>query len=155
MVWWRLQAGWRESFTKYFIDRKDEYSEIQKVKNGSEAVIGNIYFGYIPEGFEYEVARDLPSNTLINFLNGEEFFMLKIAKKRWNNKVNTEEANVEEMVINNKDMLYTETAEEKSLTWEEGGKLLVLSTNCEKDMLIEIAKNIELKEEVSPQNEID
>lgn len=138
---------------KYFFDFKEEYSDVGKVKpRGNNFKIGNIYFGYMPDGFKYEILKEGNSQTVIDFSNGDKYFMFKISESKWGRQVNTENAKVEEMVINNKDMVYYENETEKYLTWQENNKVCLLSTNCEKEILLDVAEAINLNEETSPQN---
>lgn len=146
-------SGWRESFMKYFLDMKDEYSDVKNVNpNGNSMIIENIYFGYIPEGFKYEVLDDTSSFNFIEFINEDKYFILKIIKNKWSGQVNTEGKKIEDIVINNKDMIYYENDNEKCISWQEDKKTCVLTTNLEKEILLEIAEKIKIAEETSPQN---
>ena len=130
---------------------KDEYSDIKKVKpEGNSFVIGDIYIGYMPYGFKYEVIQDTSNFKLIDFFKDNEYFRLKITESNWGDQINTETQVIEEIVINNCDMVYYENEEEKSLSWKNS-KVYTISTNSEKDILLEIARNIKIDENISPE----
>lgn len=130
---------------------KDEYSDVKKIPAGSEVYVGDVYFGYVPNGFKYEVTSEIKSSVVIDFTNNEKYFTLTITKNNWNDQVNTENSDVEEYMINNIDMLFIENEIEKSLSWKENNKVCVLSTNCEKEVLLKIAENIKINNS-GPQN---
>lgn len=143
-----ITSGWRESFKKYFLDMKTEYSDVKKVnEHSSTAEVGNVRFKYVPEGFKHEVTTELPSGKVIDFTNqNNEYFDLKITKSRWSDKVNTEDVEVEDIAINDKDMVYFMKDGERYLSWNESGVVYLLETNTDKDILINIAKGIEIIE---------
>lgn len=130
---------------------KDEYSEVKKVNTeGNTAEIGNVKFMYVPEGFKYEIISDTSTHILIEFAKGDQYFMFKISDKKWGDKINTESSVVEEILINNKDTIYFEIDEEKCLSWKELDRPCLLSTNCDKKLLLDIAKGIKINDIVSP-----
>lgn len=144
-----ITSGWRESFKKYFLDMKTEYSDVKKVnERSSTAEVENVKFKYVPEGFKYNETVDLPSGKVIEFTSdNDEYFYLKITKLRWSDKVDTENIDAEDIVVNNKDMVYLEKDSKKELSWNENNKLYLLSSNIDKKLMINIAQNIEIIEE--------
>ena len=96
--------------------------------------------------------EDTSTFFAIEFNKNDNFFALKIIKNKWSGKVNTEGYIVEELIINNKDMIYYENDKEKCICWQENNETYVLSGNIEKQMLIDIAEKIKITEETSPQN---
>ena len=144
-----ITSGWRESFKKYFLDMKTEYSDVKKVNDIKNNLrVDNVYFGYVPEGFKYDATVELQSGKVIEFVSdNDKYFYLKITKSRWSDKVDTENIDVEDIVVNNKDMAYLEKDGKKELSWNENNKLYLLSSNIDKELMINIAQNIEIIEE--------
>lgn len=136
-------GAFRESFVKYYLDIKEECSGVKK-NDSYEFNIDNIYFGYMPS--EYEVVnrkeeKDLKKIGFENNTNGT-YITLDIINKEYGKEINTEDAKIEDVVINEKDMVYSERDDMKILTWKENGKVFVLQTNETKDFLLKVAKNI-------------
>lgn len=132
---------------KYFFDDKTEYSEVRKIRDIDNMLkVDNVYFGYVPSGFKYEVANNSSTSEVIYLENGDNYIVLKMKKDKWNNKINTESGEIEDLIINNKDMTYWENENEKFISWQENGYTFVLTTNCNKSILLDIAKEIKLME---------
>lgn len=141
-------GAWRESFVKYFLNQKDEYSDLKVVngnlnRDGKDFRVGSVYFGYIPEGYELNQHKILKDKTNIGFkTNNDLFINFEIEDGEFIHKINTESGDVEEMIINNKDIVYFENDNWRSLIWSENNNTYVLGTNEPKDILIKIAENI-------------
>lgn len=139
-------SAWRESFSKYFLDKKEKYSDVKDFKPGSELYIDNIYFGYIPDGFKFvEKNHDLTSDVLC-FCHSEKYFILKIQKDTWSNQINTESGETCDLIIDGKEMVYYENNSYRSLSWRENGYIYILDANCDRKILEEIATNIKFVE---------
>lgn len=144
-----ITSGWRESFKKYFLDMKTEYSDVKKVNDVKNSLkVDNVYFGYVPKGFKYDATVELPSGKVIEFIDEtNEYFSLKITESKWKDKINTEDTEVEDININGKDTVYFEKDGVEYLSWNKNDKIYLIETNSNKDLLISVAKGIEIIEE--------
>ena len=141
-------SAWRESFVKYFLSQKEEYSDLNVInknlnRNGKDFWVDNIHFGYIPEGYELEEHRISKKKTIIWFKNNEYTISLEIESDNLNPNINTENSTVDEVQIADKDAVYCENGLFKYLTWNENSKSYILCTNDSKDILIKIAQKIQ------------
>lgn len=147
-------GAWRESFVKYFLKEKEEYSDINSYnknsRGGKDFWADDVYFGYLPEGYELVYEKKMSSKTMINFEKGGEFYIIfDSSKSSFIPRINTESGEVQDIVINNKDMVYSENDMYKVLSWNENNRTNVLSANESKEVLIKIAENIKFIDEKS------
>lgn len=141
-------GAFRDSFVKYFLNVKEEYSEIKGTsERASELLIDNIYFGYIPEGYVMQNKKKINEFSLLIFSNDELYLNVEYADAEYAAKTNTENGNPEEIIINNKDMIYSDNGTEKMISWREKGRIFVLHTNDTKEILVKIVENMEIGEE--------
>lgn len=139
-------SAWRESFSKYFLDKKEKYSDVKDFKPGSEVCIDNVYFGYIPEGFKYTENIKTQRSSIISFLNEDKYFVLEIHYDKWNKKVNTESGEVSDIVINEKEMVYfeDESLTTRSISWKDDNITYFMYSNCGRETIEEIVEGIEI-----------
>lgn len=140
-------GAWRESFVSYFLDDKGEYSDVDKRIEDKTLLVGNVYFGYVPAGFKYESEKEFLSGIMINFSSGDKYFALEMRENKWNNKVNTENGELNDAIINDLDMAYSENETGRYLDWKQNGYRCFIHTNVSKEMLFKIAENIKIVEE--------
>lgn len=139
-------GAWRESFVKYFLDIKKEYSDVDERHRDTSILIDNVHFGYVPDGFLFEKKDINDSSTYMYFKLEEKYFILQINESKWNNRVNTESGEFTDFVINEKDMVYSENDGVKMLNWKENKIRYLLYTNESKETLLKIAEGIKIVE---------
>lgn len=143
-------SAWRESFVNCFFDKKDEYSDVKGSGKSKEYYVDNIYFKYIPS--EYEVKnKEIEGNIkMITFENkNHNYISIDIQKDVYYPQINTESGDIEELIINDKDMVYFERGDFKFLSWREKDCVYTLETNDIKRLLLKIAENIEILDDMS------
>ena len=136
-------GAFRESFVKYYLNIKEECSEVKKITKLNEYEIDNIHFGYMPSEYKISTKKMSSDSKMILFLNdNNKYIELEIQNKDYGKEVNTEDATIEELVINEKDMIYSERNDRKILTWRENDRVLVLSTDDTKELLLKLAEKL-------------
>ena len=150
-------GAWRESFVKYILNIQEEYSEVKNnnvnvLREGKDFRADTVYFGYIPSEYEFASYKELSQKEMITFLNEPRFIILEIENNVVLGETNTESGEIEEIVINGKDMVYFERDDLKLLNWFEKGKINLLSTNDSKEVLLKVAENIKFVEDESQEN---
>ena len=105
-----------------------------------------VYIGYIPEGFSLEKRTIGPTekHTFLEFRNGSEYFHVgtSIYKENTDITIDTENAKVERMRINNKPALYSEKETIKILFMYDENYTYTIAGNIDKDTLVQIAQNL-------------
>lgn len=146
-------SAWRESFVKYFLGQKEEYSDLKVVnknlnRDGKDFwTEDGIYFGYIPDGYELKTHKEIKERTFFGFESEKDLFInFEINSGRVLHKFNTESGDIEEIIIANKDMIYSENDTSKILTWNENNNVYALSTNDSKNVLVKVVENVKLTE---------
>lgn len=134
-------SAWRESFSNYFLDKKEKYSDVKDFKQDNAMYIDNIYFGYIPNGFEYKETPGTKTMDVVSFVCNDEYFTLK-KQDGWNSKINTESGDVIDLIINEKEMVYYEQNNIKYISWKEADIKYLLYSNCDKSTMEKIIENI-------------
>ncbi len=150
----RLQhvGAFRDSIINCFLSIKDEYSKIiyNKIDEDKTCLVDNIYFGYIPQEFRFANSIKLKDKELIFFYSIEEpecYISFEINTKGWEHSMNSESGEFTEYIEGDKDMIYSENDSVKLLYWQENNFFQILSTNGNKEDMLEMAKKIEIKEE--------
>lgn len=141
-----IAGACKNSILNFLFSDKQEYSEVGHNYTANSVQIGEIVFDYMPKGFKLENTNSGETKKSITFVCDSEYFTLEITKNRWSGKVNTEEGIIEDIIINDKEMVYTEKEKLRFLTWQENVHTYTLFTNCDKGILMEIAKNIKFLE---------
>ena len=151
-------GAWRESFVKYVLNIQEDYSDVKTnnkntIREGKDCWVDDVYFGYIPSDYDFKTKKVLAKKTIITLDNNKKsFIILEMIDTQSIPKIDTESGKIEEIVVNEKDMVYSENEENKFLTWQENNKVNVLNTTDSKEVLLEIAKNIKFSTDKSQEN---
>lgn len=138
-------GAWKGSLLNSYVKDNGEYSELLNGKAERDFTVENVYFGYVPEKYEFVNVKDGLKRKYINFksTDGETYFNLEINKDLYKEKVDSESGEVAEMVINDKDMIVFEKDGLNIIAWYENDSQNTLYTNADVEMLIKIAEKIE------------
>lgn len=139
-------GAWKGNMLSSYLKNNGEYSDLLNGKPERSLTVENVYFGYVPEGYEFEGVRYGVEATYIRFVTNDEerYFYLEVDTDAYREKVNTESGDIKELVVNNKDMIYSESEDLKILTWFENNAQNTLYSNLTEKELIKIAEKIEL-----------
>lgn len=138
-------GAWKGNMLGSYLKNNGEYSDLLNGMPERSLTVENVYFGYVPEGYEFECIKDGTKATYVKFVTNDEekYFYLEVDTNAYREKVNTESGNIEELVVNNKDMIYSESDGLKILTWFENNAQNALYSNLTEKELIKIAEKIE------------
>lgn len=138
-------GAWKGSLVGTYLKDNGEYSDFIVGKPEKGLILKNVYFGYIPDEYEYTETKDTKQRLffLFNHKTEDKYFYFIIEPDMYNGKMNTESGDVGEEFINDKDMIYSERDDLNIITWFENNTQNTLCTNDSKKELIKIAEKIE------------
>lgn len=139
-------GAWKGNLLGSYLKNNGEYSDLLNGKAERSLTVENVYFGYVPDGYEFDGVKETESSKYITFRKNSEldiYFYIKIKNEVYKDKVNTESGELEELVVANKDMIYGVRDDFKFLTWFENNAQNTLYTNASKSELIKIAEKLE------------
>lgn len=137
----------RSLFKNFFVHIYDKFSMVKSIDNdNSPETIENIYaITYELNDYEiiYENYNDYIRN--ITYKNGDlviDYF--QYVKFAYDVHLNTENANIETLLINGKEMIYYKDNHEYDyLIWDNGDYIISISSNIGENSLIEIAESVQ------------
>lgn len=147
----------RVKFLNYIAEFTDKYIQIDytnenntdviKTESGSsvlEESIGNIkiQFNYIPSGFSLERNRKSNSSIFMLFENEDKNFVVTCHTDAGLVHLDTENAEVRNIVINGKECIFIEKNNSIRVYWTTSRLAFLVSGNLEESEIIEIIKNI-------------
>ncbi len=137
-------GAWKGDLLNFYIKNNGEYSDVLSGKADRSLTVENVYFGYVPEGYEFEEVDVTSQKTVILFSSKQEstYFYLEMERETYKEKINTESGEISELLLNNQDMIYSERKDLKFVTWFENNTQNTAYTNGAKSMLIKIVENI-------------
>lgn len=138
-------GAWKGNMLGSYLKNNGEYSDLLNGMPERSLTVENVYFGYVPEGYEFEPTKNGNKMAYIRFgtTDNEQYFCLEIEFDMCNERLNTEDSEIEELVINDKDMIYSENDSLKFLIWFENNNTNTLYANISKEEFIKIAEKIE------------
>ena len=131
--------------------RKERYTSIevynQIVSEEDESSLDYFYFPkYLPVGFMVE--EEISDNELyyIKFTNEDQYFYISqcLSSSNKQERIDTEEAKVENLKIDGYQGLYVEIKDKKAIYLEMGNIAVSIYGNIEKKDLFRMAQNLEL-----------
>lgn len=74
-----------------------------------------------------------------------QYYTINLSDSSGNDTIDTEKAGIERMVINENDCYYIENSNGKTIIMSNGEKICTIQGEIEKDEIIKIAQNLEIK----------
>lgn len=138
-------GAWKGNMLSSYLKNNGEYSDLLSGKPERSLTVENVYFGYVPEGYEFEGVKNANKITYIVFKSSTDdiHFYLEMDENTYKEKINTESGDVEEVVVANKDMIYGEREDFNFFTWFENNAQNTLYSNLTEKELTKIAEKIE------------
>lgn len=133
----------RVRFLNMFTDTQPTNTEIS-FKDGNSYSNGTVTVGYMPEGFELETEKVMSNMLFLKFIKGEKYFAIDIRDSYSNASVDTEDAEVEKIDLNGSEVFYSKKESRNILTYYVDKHTIYIIGNIEKNLMIEILKNIKL-----------
>ncbi len=105
----------------------------------------NITLNYIPYGFSLE--NKYAGNTIaeLKFSNNKQYFSVIVVDEYGKDTIDTENAEIQRIEINGTDCYYIENEKGISLVLYNNNKICIIQGDIEKDEIIKIAQNLEIK----------
>ena len=105
----------------------------------------NISLDYIPYGFSLEKKQINLGSFDYKFSSEMQYYTINLSDSSGNDTIDTEKAGIERMVINENDCYYIENSNGKTIIMSNGEKICTIQGEIEKDEIIKIAQNLEIK----------
>jgi len=140
--------AWRIKFLNFIIDVKQTHTEIKfsdDVKTGDTYQSEEISFGYIPAGSKMEKSDRVGSYIYIKFKANEQYFTFSRYDINAAMSIDTENATVKKITINNREALYSSNSNINILVWHDDNYSYNLSGNIDENEIIKIVENIKIK----------
>ena len=151
--------AYRVKFLNFIIEYTDRYTEIRYNENiskesdskGNESEENNvkennienneIELNYIPQNFVLKRKKINDTSIYMEFENSKESFILSAKEKVGIVHIDTENAEVENLNINDKQYMLVEKDGRISVHWTTDNMIYLLSGNIKKEEIINIIKN--------------
>ena len=104
----------------------------------------NITLNYIPYGFSLE-KKQIKFYKFSSEMQYYTIHIINISDSSGNDTIDTEKAEIERMMINENDCYYIENSNGKTIIISNGEKICTIQGDIEKDEIIKIAQNLEIK----------
>ncbi len=135
----------RSKLFNFIIDMKQTYTDIifsyasdTKDSYHSDA----ISFEYLPSGFKLEKKEERENFIYMKFKAEDKYFTFSMYSISGSIGIDTENAQVKRVMINNREALLSSNENVKILVWNDDAFSYKLSGNIGEDTMIEIAKKI-------------
>ncbi len=135
----------RSKLFNFIIDMKQTYTEIifrddPDINDSYHS--DTISFEYLPSGFKLEKKEERENFIYMKFKSEDKYFTFSMYSISGSIGIDTENAQVKRVMINNYEALYSSNLNVNILVWNDGIFSYKLSGNIDEDTMIEIAKKI-------------
>lgn len=137
--------AWRVKLFNFFTKPSQTNTEVRYRENEPK---GNTYstdmvrLDYIPEGMQIKESFSRRNEEVLDFVNGEEFFKLRVARTGAVSYMDTENKATEKISLNGVEAYLLIDEDKYALKWSFENKAYTLMGNLDKEMLLKIAENI-------------
>ena len=137
----------RNLFKDFFVYIYDKFSIVKSIDNdNSPEIIENIY-AITYELHDYEIIYEDYDDYRRNITYKNEDLVIdyfQYVKFAYDVHLNTENADIETLLINGTEMIYfKDNHEYNHLIWDNGDYIISISSNISKNLLIEIAESVQ------------
>lgn len=134
--------AWRIKVMNLFTDTHETNTDISFVDKNASYIIDDITLEYIPEGFEVVENKQSQIVSRVKFKNKDKYFIISINKSHSNSSIDSENASVEKIMINEAEGFYSEKDGSNILSWYNYDHMLSIVGNIDKEIILNIAHNI-------------
>ena len=137
--------AWRAKLLNFFTKPSETNTE---VRYGEDAPKGNTYstdmvtLNYIPEGMQIKESFSRQNEEVIDFVNGEKIFKLRVSRTVSVSFMDTEDKVTEKVSVNGAEAYLLINEDKTALKWSFENKAYTLIGNLDKETLLKIAENI-------------
>ncbi len=138
--------AWRVKFLNFIMNIGQTNSDIQFWNdNGSGDTYSSddVTLGYIPEDFKFVSSQARMNGVSLLFQKDENSFALQIQPVDALLAVDTEKAEMEKIIINGKEALYSSNNNTNLLVWHDDIYSYLLSGNISKSEMVRIAEKVQ------------
>lgn len=137
--------GNRVKFLNYFIEYASKYTEID-YRNSDDSIgfrsESDICLEYIPKNFILKRKNENQNSIYVAFEKEDEYFTLLVNMNESVMRLDTENAIVETVLINDSEYMFVEKGGKISVYWTTRTKSFLLNGNISKQEIIKIIENI-------------
>jgi len=141
-------SAWRIKVINFILEMTQQDTHITIDQDGLKSNIykhNEITFNYVPEGFMLEKSKSQNNYIYYEFTKEHEFFDFHTMDINSSLSIDTENANVKRIVINENEALYSENNNISILVWHDEELMYVLTGNISENELVKIAENIKIE----------
>nr|WP_312576973.1 DUF4367 domain-containing protein [Sedimentibacter sp.] len=135
----------RARFMNFILEMTQYDTDINFTDNASKAdsyKFDEITLEYVPEGFKLEKSELRKNHVYLAFGKEQGYFNFSTMDIGGSLSIDTEEANIKELIINEMDALYSENDNARILVWHDSETSYILTGNISERELIKIAEHI-------------
>lgn len=134
--------AWRVKFLNFVFDPEKPNMDIVFGDKGTYYSDDDIIIKYLPLGFELTEKIPAGKSVTFTFKLKDSYISITRFDKDLGPNVDTEEAIVEDIVINNYDGVYIEKEGFKATVWSDGNYIFLITANVSRNELIRVAESI-------------
>lgn len=139
-------SAWRIKIMNFILERTQEDTNIIIDKDELTFYENNeLSLNYVPEGFVLEKSESKNNFIYYEFVRENDFFDFHTMDIKNSLSIDTEEANVKKISINNMEAVYSENNNVNILVWHDDEIMYILTGNISENELVKIAENINIK----------
>jgi len=137
--------AWRIRFLNFVMDM-DKPNTDYKYDDGSYISLVNnrIKLEYIPKNYIMVKSITDDSDVFLKFENGKEYFTVTVESIDGISSIDTENAEIERLTINNNDAVYTYNQNINTLVWGDSCYSYTIIGNINRNEIVKIAENIKM-----------
>ena len=140
--------AWRTKVVNFVLNDKTTHTEISFVENSETVIAGDVYFKYIPEGFEVIEEDVSRTSTDIIFHDGTTKIGYQKALISIEKSIDTENAIVKDVTINGMEGIVSKKDNKIILVWHDEEYVYTITSSGEnrpisEEEIIKIAQNTE------------
>ena len=137
--------AWRIKFLNFVLEINEPNTDFNFNGNGGTTYSDdNVILHYVPMGFEMFKDSSSESRISLHYDNGEQYFSFLTDDKSANISIDTEDATVENLIINGCDAIYSSNKNINILMWYDEETVYFVVGNILKEEIIKIAENAEI-----------
>ena len=140
--------AFRIRFFNFFIDDKDNYTEIEKREDVSNQAVPDIeaenffYLSYLPTGFGFESYTIVGDSVIIQYSREEEIIIFNQSKGDANYQIDTEEADIREVPLGDGSGQLVLKDERIMLFWSVNEQSFLIKGAISEQEIIKMAENL-------------
>lgn len=143
--------GWRSQVLNFIFDSKSPNSVISfddgtnKYETIDKYSSDKVSLNYIPEGFALLQETESEGRLHLYFKNNDKYLQFSMQRLSGTASIDTENAEVEKLTINGKDMFFISKPEVNVLFWSDETSYIRITSNLDKNEVIKMAENTIVK----------